>query len=172
MVPHIIPRIVRKVRRIVTEPERVAIISIDGLQQYETPVLSCFINAVYVQIIKRWDADGPAEIERRVVTGQTIEYANKLFEAYGAGKSANTAYTERLNGTIRAWMSPLTRRTYGYSKSTEKLDELLCIVQTAYNFVRSHRTLRKRNKRKTTPAMQAGLTDHVWTWDELFHAIV
>ncbi len=129
-------RIVRKVRRMIAEPEKVGIVSIDGLQQYETPVLSCFINAVYVQIIKRWDSDGPAEIERRVVTGQALEYVNRLFEAYGAGKTANTAYTERLNGTIRAWMSPLTRRTYGYSKSTEKLDDLLCIVQTAYNFVR------------------------------------
>ena len=165
-------RIVRKVRRMIAEPERVAIVSIDGLQQYETPVLSCFINAVYVQIIKRWDAGGPAEIERRVVTGQTIEYVNKLFEAYKVGKTANTAFTERLNGTIRAWMSPLTRRTYGYAKSVQKLDDLLCITQTAYNFIRVHRTLRKRNKRKTTPAMEAGLTDHVWTWDELFHAIV
>lgn len=165
-------RIVRKVRSMIAEPERVAIVSIDGLQQYEIPVLACFINAAYVQIIKRWDADGPAEIERRVVTGQTLEYVNKLFEAYGAGKTANTAYTERLNGTIRAWMSPLTRRTYGYSKNAENLDDLLCVAQTAYNFVRPHRTLNKRNKRKTTPAMEAGLTDRVWTWDELFHAVV
>jgi hypothetical protein len=45
-------------------------------------------------------------------------------------------------------------------------------VQTAYNFVRSHRTLKKRNKRPTTPAMGAHVTDRVWTWDELFHAIV
>jgi len=165
-------RIVRKVWKIIAEPGRVAIVSTDGLQQYETPILSCFINAVYVQIIKKWDSDGPAEIERRVVTGQTLEYVNKLFEAYEVGKSANTAFTERLNGTIRAWMSPLIRRTYGYAKSREKLDALLCITQTAYNFVRPHRSLYRAQRRKTTPAMQAGLTDHVWTWDELFHAIV
>lgn len=165
-------RVVWKVRRMLLEPERVALVSIDGLVQYETPVLSCFANAVYVQIIKRWDADGPKEIERRVVTGQTLEYAEGLFKAYGVGNGANTAFTERLNGTIRAWMSPLTRRTYGYAKSTMYLQDLLCIVQAAYNFARSHRTLKKRNKRKTTPAMEAGVTDHVWTWDELFHAIV
>lgn len=165
-------KVVRKVRRMIAEPERVAIVSIDGLQQYEVPILACFINAAYVQIIKRWDANGPAEIERRVVTGETLEYVKALFEAYGAGKTANTAYTERLNGTIRAWMSPLTRRTYGYSKHAGNLDDLLCVVQTAYNFMRPHRTLNKRNKAKTTPAMEAGLTYHVWTWDELFHAIV
>ena len=165
-------RVVWKVRRMLAEPERVALVSIDGLAQYETPVLSCFMNAVYVQIIKRWDADGPAEIERRVVTGQTLEYAEEMFKAYGVGNGANTAFTERLNGTIRAWMSPLTRRTYGYAKRTSYLQDLLCIVQAAYNFARSHRTLKKRNKRPTTPAMETSVTDHVWTWDELFHAIV
>ena len=164
--------IVRKVRHMIAEPECVALVSIDGLQQYETPVLNCFKNAVYVQIIKRWDADGPAEIERRVVTGQTLEYAEQMFKVHGVGNGANTAFTERLNGTIRAWMSPLTRRTYGYAKSTTQLQDLLCVVQTAYNFARPHKSLFRKHRAKTTPAMEAGVTDHVWTWDELFHAIV
>jgi len=164
-------RIVRKVWRMIKEPEMVAIISTDGLQQYETPVLHCFKNAAYVQIIKEWGPDGPKEIKRKVITGESMEYAKRMFEKYEAGKGANTAYTERLNGTIRAYVSRLIRRTYGYAKSIRRLQQILIVAQCAYNFLRAHRTLSK-GRGKTTPAMAAGLADHALTWDELFHAIV
>jgi len=121
-------RIVRKVWRMIAEPERVAIVSTDGLQQYETPVIHCFKNAVYVQIIKEWGPDGPKEIKRRVVTGENMKYAEGMFENYEAGKGANTAYTERLNGTIRAYVSRLIRRTYGYAKSIRRLQQILIVA--------------------------------------------
>jgi IS1 family transposase len=73
----------------------------------------------------------------------------------------STSYVERQNLTMRMAMRRFTRLTNAHSK---KLENLMCAVAlhfTYYNFVRVHSTI------KTTPAVAAGVADHVWTLQEL-----
>src|SRR5580658_10072614 len=67
-----------------------------------------------------------------------------------------TAHVERQNGSLR-----LTRLTYAFSKKWENLQSALALHFAFYNFCRQHSSLR------VTPAMQAGITDHIWGIEEL-----
>ena len=72
-----------------------------------------------------------------------------------------TSHVERKNGSLRQWNNRFTRLTYSFSKKWEKLEASLALHFAFYNFCRIHGTL------KVTPAIEAGVTDHVWTLDEL-----
>jgi IS1 family transposase len=67
-----------------------------------------------------------------------------------------TSHIERQNLTMRMQIRRLTRLTNGFSKKWENLWAALCLHFAWYNFVRVHRSLR------VTPAMEAGIADHVW----------
>jgi hypothetical protein len=73
----------------------------------------------------------------------------------------STSYVERSNLTIRMAMRRFTRLTNGFSKKVENHGHAIALHMVHYNFCRVHQTLR------VTPAMEAGLTDHIWTIDEL-----
>ena len=73
----------------------------------------------------------------------------------------STSYIERQNLTVRMHMRRLTRLTNGFSKKWANLHAALALHFAWYNFVRVHQTLR------VTPAMEAKVTDHVWTLGEL-----
>jgi len=73
----------------------------------------------------------------------------------------STSHVERQNLTMRMQMRRLTRLTNAFSKKWEKLYAMLALYFAWYNFVRVHQTLR------VTPAMEAGITYHVWTIGEL-----
>ena len=62
---------------------------------------------------------------------------------------------------MRMQMRRFTRLTNGYSKKLENHEAAIALHYMHYNFCRIHHTLR------VTPAMEAGITDHVWTLDEL-----
>ena len=72
-----------------------------------------------------------------------------------------TSHIERQNGSLRQWCKRLTRLTYAFSKKWENLDAAPALHFAYYNFWRIHRTIR------VTPAMEAGITDHVWSLAEL-----
>ncbi len=72
-----------------------------------------------------------------------------------------TSHIERQNGSLRQWCKRLTRLTYAFSKKWENLDMALALHFAYYNFCRVHKTI------KMTPAMASGLTDHVWTVEEM-----
>ena len=74
---------------------------------------------------------------------------------------ASTSHVERQNGTLRQWCKRLTRLTYAFSKKWENLQAALALHFMYYNFCRIHRTLR------VTPAMEAGITNSIWTLTEL-----
>ena len=74
---------------------------------------------------------------------------------------ASTSHVERKNGTLRQWCKRLTRLTYAFSKKWENLKAALALHFVHYNFCRVHGSLR------ITPAMAAGVADHVWNLDEL-----
>ena len=73
-----------------------------------------------------------------------------------------TSHVERQNGSLRQWCKRLTRLTYAFSKKWGHHKAALAFHFGYYNFCRVHGTLR------VTPAMQAGIADHVWEVSELF----
>ena len=73
----------------------------------------------------------------------------------------STSYVERQNLTMRMSMRRFTRLTNAFSKKVENLAAAVSLHFMHYNFCRVHKTL------GTTPAVAAGVTDHVWTLDEL-----
>jgi IS1 family transposase len=87
----------------------------------------------------------------------------------------STVYIERHNLTLRQENRRLTRKTIAFSKKVEGLQNQLFVYQGYYNFVRPHRGLKRRIRpwkkglpkwRQRTPAVAAGLTDHVWSLKE------
>jgi len=73
----------------------------------------------------------------------------------------STSYVERQNLSMRMGMRRFTRLTNGFSKKLANHAHQIAVYFFHYNFCRVHKTLR------VTPAMEAGLTDHVWTLEEL-----
>jgi hypothetical protein len=75
-----------------------------------------------------------------------------------------TSHVERQNLTMRMQIRRLTRLTNAFSKKWENLRAAIALHFAYYNFCRIHQSLR------VTPAMEAGLTDHVWELKELLAA--
>jgi len=75
-----------------------------------------------------------------------------------------TSHVERQNLTMRMQIRRLTRLTNAFSKKWENLRAAIALHFAYHNFCRVHQTLR------VTPAMEAGLTDHVWDLKELLAA--
>jgi IS1 family transposase len=73
----------------------------------------------------------------------------------------STSYVERQNLTMRMGMRRFTRLTNAFSKKVENLAHAVSLHFMYYNFARKHQTL------GTTPAVAAGITDHVWTLAEI-----
>jgi IS1 family transposase len=76
-------------------------------------------------------------------------------------KHISTSFVERQNLTMRMSMRRFTRLTNGFSKKVENHAWMLAIHYMHYNFCRVHKTLR------VTPAMAAGISDHVWDIEEI-----
>lgn len=73
----------------------------------------------------------------------------------------STSYVERQNLTIRMQMRRFTRLTNAFSKKLDNLKAAVALHFAHYNFVRIHSSLR------VTPAMEAGVTDHLWSIKDL-----
>jgi hypothetical protein len=73
----------------------------------------------------------------------------------------STSYVERQNLTMRMGMRRFTRLTNAFSKKAENHEAAIALHYMYYNFARIHQTLR------VTPAMEAGVADHVWTLEEI-----
>jgi hypothetical protein len=74
----------------------------------------------------------------------------------------STSYAERQNLTMRMSMRRFTRLTNGFSKKLENMECAVGLHFMHYNFARPHQTLKGK-----TPAMEAGLSDHVWSVEEI-----
>ena len=73
----------------------------------------------------------------------------------------STSYAERSNLTMRMGMRRFTRLTNAFSKKVQNLEAAVALHFMHYNFARIHQTLR------VTPAMEAGMADHVWSVEEI-----
>ena len=131
-------------------------------------------DVAIVRVIKEHKA-GNFEIRREIVQGcETMIEKLRSFSQKGNGV-INTAYIERLNGTFRQRLSPLTRRSRQLAAQPKTIEAGMFIVGCFYNFCEAHDSLRKqlwltKNRYrwvKMTPAIATGLTDHLWTYHEL-----
>jgi hypothetical protein len=75
-------------------------------------------------------------------------------------REISTSHVERQNLTMRMKMRRMTRLTNGFSKKVDGLEAAVALHFMHYNFSRIHQTLR------TTPAIAAGIADHVWSIEE------
>jgi hypothetical protein len=79
---------------------------------------------------------------------------------------------ERLNGTQRLFLKRLNRLTVCFSKKLENLEAAFAMFAAWYNFCWQTRKPGKKGEKRPTAAMMAGLASHVWSFDELFDAVL
>src|SRR6266568_1749855 len=140
------------------------------------PVYAPHPDLIYGQLVKQKKHGKLLTLSTRVVLG-----AERLTHL---GLMISTALVERVNLTLRQALAPLGRKTYSFCKDRERLRQRVIFFQAFYNVSRPHMSLRQQlplqectphgvirpRWRECTPAMAAGLTDHVWTFRELLTA--
>lgn len=94
------------------------------------------------------------------------------FNMAGRERSICTSHVERLNGTQRLFMRRLNRLTYAFSKKLRNLECAFAMFAAVYNFCWRTRMPGKSGKLRQTAATMAGLTDHTWSFDELFATVL
>lgn len=132
----------------------------DGHRVYLNAVEQAFGSAVdYAMLVKLYGND--AESETRYSPAVCIDC--RSVEVTGRPKPENisTSHVERQNLTMRMKMRRFTRLTNAFSKKLENHLWAIALHYMHYNFCRVHQTLR------VTPAMEAGVSDHVWSLEEV-----
>jgi hypothetical protein len=104
---------------------------------------------------------GAAQEETRYSPAQCAGIDTRIISGKPDEKNMSTSFVERQNLTMRMSMRRFTRLTNGFSKKVRNHAAAIALHYMHYNFCRIHKTLR------VTPAMEAGLTDHVWTLEEV-----
>ena len=142
----------------------------DGLTAYVSAVGLTFGREIdYAQLIKLYAAErgGEARYSPPVCTGSRV----RVDRGYPDPAKDSTSYVERQNLTMRMGMRRFTRLTNAFSKKVENLAHAVSLHYMHYNFARPHTALTiKREGQpgiKRTPAMAAGVTDHIWTLQEI-----
>ena len=133
----------------------------DGLNHYLSAVPRAFGDDIdYAQLVKIYGSDGgtAGRYSPPVCLGAIPETINGSPEE----SKISTSYVERQNLTMRMSMRRFTRLTNAFSKKVENLAAAVSLHFMYYNFCRPHKSLDG-----ATPAMAAGLTDHVWRLSEL-----
>jgi hypothetical protein len=133
----------------------------DGHHAYLVAVEAAFswVDLDFAQLVKVYGgASGP---EVRYSPGEFRGTETKVVKGAPDPASICTSHVERQNLTMRMGMRRFTRLTNGFSKSFDMHRHAVALHFGHYNFCRIHQTIR------VTPAMQAGLTDHVWDLTEL-----
>lgn len=119
---------------------------------------------VIAQVVKR--APNGEWLVHRLVQGDVRDFLTGLWSTEGC-QVLNTAFIERLNGTFRARLSPLVRRTRALARHADTLTHSMNLVGACYNFCSLHASLTTRDGQRRTPAMAAGIADHLWSVQEL-----
>jgi transposase-like protein len=184
----LIEQLVAKIRQVALCRE--LLLAVDGLVSYVKafqkafrspyptgklgrPRLIAWQGIHIVQVVKP-RTPKPFKIVRRIVQGSEQVIHDLLRRSQG-GSVINTAFIERLNATFRQRISSLARRSRQAARQSITLHASMYLVGTVYNFCVPHHSLRLpiwlSTKRKRwvqrTPAMATGLTDHLWTIEEL-----
>jgi len=123
----------------------------------------------YATVCKRREKGRVVEVRRTLVFGMACVLALLLGRS-PVSKIVNTAFVERNNGTDRRQNGRKHRKTYGFSKDAATHDAATYFIGYSYNFCWAVRTLEIKDetgsRHPRTPALAAGLADHVWTLQE------
>jgi IS1 family transposase len=132
----------------------------DGLASYLVAVDYAFGDDIdYAQLVKIYGPDRSTATRYSPPALTAIE--TTVRKGSPERDHISTSFVERSNLTWRMTMRRFTRLTNGFSKKVDNMIHAVALTFTYYNFCRIHKTLR------VTPAMEAGLTDHVWEISEL-----
>lgn len=132
----------------------------DGHKVYLNAVADAFANEIdYAMLVKIYGND--PEPEKRYSPAVCNGCEKYPVSGNPDPKHISTSYIERQNLTMRMQMRRFTRLTNAFSKKIENHMASIAIHYMHYNFCRIHQTLR------VTPAMQAGISDHVWSIQEM-----
>lgn len=127
---------------------------------YRNAVRNAFDGQVdHGQIVKVFDK-GTSD-ERRYSPPEVIATVRTPITGDPIPSMICTSHVERSNLSMRTFMRRLTRLCLGFSKKLENLKHAVALYFAWYNFCRVHGSLR------VTPAMEANVTDHIWTINEL-----
>jgi transposase-like protein len=123
------------------------------------PRLQAWSQLLITQVVKHRQGR-TLTIERRIVQG-TQALVTRLLTHSQQGGVINTAYIERLNATFRQRLNCLARRTRTLARTTQTVNTAMFLLGCVYNFCTAHHSLSLTTP--TTPAMAAGITDHIWS---------
>jgi IS1 family transposase len=130
-------------------------ITTDGHKAYLEAIERSFgANVDYAMLVKIYGT--PTEGEKRYSPAECIGAVKQRVEGSPDPKHISTSFAERQNLTLRMQQRRFTRLTNAFSKKLENHALSVALHYMHYNFCRIHKTLR------ITPAMAAGVTDHVW----------
>ena len=135
---------------------------------------------LYAQVVKKRKAGRVVDVTHKVIFGDPARI-EALLKASPVSTTINTSFVERNNLSSREHNRRLTRKTIGFSKELPWFEKQLWLSLAYYHFCLPHLSLRRplevpeptrgqgspRKWQPVTPAMEAGLTDHVWTTNEL-----
>jgi hypothetical protein len=129
---------------------------------------------LYGQVDKEREKGHLVCVERKSVFG-SVEQIQDMLNRNGQSNVINTSFVERDNLSVRQHNGRVVRKTLSYSKDWRMHQYSMDFEDAVHNFVRTHSSLRiklpcpqgRREYLQRTPAMAAGLTDHIWTIREL-----
>lgn len=134
----------------------------DGLKAYLKAVDGAFgADVDYAMLVKLYGPAPGNSQERRYSPAECCGSVKGAVCGNPDEKHISTSHVERSNLTMRMHMRRFTRLTNGHSKKLENHMHAIALNFMFYNFVKIHSTLR------VTPAMEAGLDDHVWSMEEV-----
>jgi transposase-like protein/IS1 family transposase len=137
-------------------------ITTDGYHFYRS-IQSIFAGLTdFAQLVKLFGDYGQHDTaDARYSPPRITEVISKVIDGNPDEEHISTSFVERSNLSMRMGMRRFTRLTNAFSKKLENLQAAVALYFAHYNFCRVHSSLR------VTPAMEAGLTDHVWSVGEL-----
>jgi IS1 family transposase len=137
----------------------------DGHRVYADAVEDAFGSEIdYAMLVKIYGASSENP-ESRYSPATCIGCRTGVLSGRPDADHISTSYVERSNLSMRMGMRRFTRLTNAFSKKLENHGHMVALYFMHYNFCRVHKTLR------VTPAMEAGLTDHVWGVEELLNLL-
>jgi hypothetical protein len=128
-------------------------------------------DLIYATVHKQRKNNRVISVEQKLIFGSPEGLEAVLGES-AVSVGVNTSFVERQNGTDRSRNARKARKTYRFSKDWEVHEAMTYLTMYSYNFCWCVRTLRVKNEdgrwQERSPALAAGLADHVWTWKEWF----
>ena len=133
----------------------------DGHNSYLEAVEDAFgADVDFAQLVKTY-SDGPKSPERKYSPSEFVSADKRVISGNPDMAKVSTSHVERQNLTMRMSMRRFTRLTNAFSKKVANHECAIALHFMHYNFGRIHKTLR------VTPAMEAGISDHVWSLAEI-----